>query len=490
MYRPINNLAGGLCFLVGLLVLGTTLPQVRRRSYQLFYRTHLGSFLLFVTLSTLHNKNILFWATPALTLYLIDLAFRMCQYVCNKSYITKIAISGDLTTLHLQWHLPPHGTKEGPPVTTLPLCCPIQPTQTLFLQVPSVSRWQWHPFTVAAAHLMPSANGNIVVTEVHMKKLGPWTRQLADKVKNLSAGPDLEVKVQGPYGSGHEGRALHYSTVVLAAGGIGVTPLLGLLQLVVHLKRTSPQAGPKQVYLIWSSRQIEDFTLLDQELLEHLREGGKDGWLHIALHHTGPNLPAVSTVKEIGDDHNLSRTPGRPLLPHGLGPLHYALACVLAFCGCFAGILVGCVYEAHFSNTTTRGPNNLYVTLLWLVAIPLGIILPVMAVSLPRYVGMRTSRCSQDSGMKHAPKLQLLSDNKVGMLEGGRSLEVSLGRPDWSVLLTTILETQRRAGVPGPVGVFLGGPEVMVKSVEAVCQEINEKRSRVDMEVHHHTFIL
>ena len=87
--------------------------------------------------------------------------------------------------------------------------------QWLFLNVPSISRGQWHPFTITSCPFDPYVS-------VHVRQVGDWTRDLGNA---LGAGPLQEkemdnldpmglyeialtngevmprIKIDGPYGA-------------------------------------------------------------------------------------------------------------------------------------------------------------------------------------------------------------------------------------------------------------------------------------------------
>jgi hypothetical protein len=55
-----------------------------------------------------------------------------------------------------------------------PSACPIK---ELFLLVPSISRWQWHPITVAGTSADKDTGGS--VHTLNIKRYGKWTKVLS-----------------------------------------------------------------------------------------------------------------------------------------------------------------------------------------------------------------------------------------------------------------------------------------------------------------------
>lgn len=65
----------------------------------------------------------------------------------------------------------------------------------MFVNVPSVSKLQWHPFTVVSSSNLESDKLSIVI-----KSVGSWSQKLE---KQISSSPDrLEISTEGPYGPG------------------------------------------------------------------------------------------------------------------------------------------------------------------------------------------------------------------------------------------------------------------------------------------------
>lgn len=86
--------------------------------------------------------------------------------------------------------------------------------QYVFLQVPQLSRWQWHPFTVS------ECVGKDF--KLHIKTDGDWTSKLRDL--------DLKyVGIDGPYGAPAQ-RFYEFDQTIIVGSGIGVTPFSGILR--------------------------------------------------------------------------------------------------------------------------------------------------------------------------------------------------------------------------------------------------------------------
>lgn len=155
--------------------------------------------------------------------------------------------------------------------------------QWLFINVPSVSRSQWHPFTITSCPFDPYVS-------IHVRQVGDFTRALGDA---LGAGPhqakDYEhldpmgmyeialqngqampkLRVDGPYGAPAED-VFDNEIAVLIGTGIGVTPWASILKNIWHLRSgPNPPRRLRRVEFIWVCKDTSSFEWF-QTLLSSL----------------------------------------------------------------------------------------------------------------------------------------------------------------------------------------------------------------------------
>jgi hypothetical protein len=91
--------------------------------------------------------------------------------------------------------------------------------QYIFLQVPAISFFQWHPFTVSFCR------GNKMM--LHIKTDGNWTAKLRE-LGGESGESEIEVGINGPFGAPAQ-RFYDFNHSIIIGAGIGVTPFSGIL---------------------------------------------------------------------------------------------------------------------------------------------------------------------------------------------------------------------------------------------------------------------
>lgn len=145
--------------------------------------------------------------------------------------------------------------------------------QWLFLNVPSVSKYQWHPFTITSCPYDPYVS-------VHVRQVGDFTRALADALGAGNAQGKLydgvdpmgmyevalqngqqmpELRIDGPYGAPAED-VFNNEIAVLIGTGIGVTPWAAILKNIWHLRQgPNPPTRLRRVEFIWICKDTSSF---------------------------------------------------------------------------------------------------------------------------------------------------------------------------------------------------------------------------------------
>jgi len=175
--------------------------------------------------------------------------------------------------------------------------------QWLFIQVPEISKFQWHPFTITSAPEDPYVS-------VHIRQVGDWTHALGDRVgagpsvvaaltkaamkgeardeKNIDIGrgdfveidssstslPLPVVRIDGPYGAPAED-VFNVEVAVLVGAGIGVTPFASILKHIWYRQRRGNLGSLRRVEFFWVCRDAPSFGWF-QSLLQEVEAAQTD----------------------------------------------------------------------------------------------------------------------------------------------------------------------------------------------------------------------
>ncbi|EPE06185.1 nadph oxidase [Ophiostoma piceae UAMH 11346] len=177
--------------------------------------------------------------------------------------------------------------------------------QWLFLQVPSISKYQWHPFTITSCPYDPYVS-------VHVRQVGDFTRALGDAVGAGAAQAKLyesvdplgmyevalqngqqmpALRIDGPYGAPAED-VFDNEIAVLIGTGIGVTPWAAILKNIWHLRNgPNPPTRLRRVEFIWVCKDTTSFewfqtllSSLEQQSTEAARIPGSNGIEFLKIH--------------------------------------------------------------------------------------------------------------------------------------------------------------------------------------------------------------
>jgi len=140
-----------------------------------------------------------------------------------------------------------------------------KPGQYIFVNVPQVSRFQWHPFTLTSA---PEEKH----ISIHMRLVGDWTKAVASAYGATQRGdkPTLgghmpALRVDGAFGAPAED-VFRCEMVVMIGAGIGVTPFASILKSVFYRTEADQALPLKKVHFFWVNRDKEAFEWFQEEL--------------------------------------------------------------------------------------------------------------------------------------------------------------------------------------------------------------------------------
>uniref|UniRef100_A0A5F9CNI6 NADPH oxidase 2 n=1 Tax=Oryctolagus cuniculus TaxID=9986 RepID=A0A5F9CNI6_RABIT len=160
--------------------------------------------------------------------------------------------------------------------------------QYIFVKCPTVSKLEWHPFTLTSA---PEED----FFSIHIRIVGDWTEGLfnacgCDKQEFQDAWKLPKIAVDGPFGTASED-VFSYEVVMLVGAGIGVTPFASILKSVWYKYcDNATNLRLKKIYFYWLCRDthaFEWFADLLQLLETQMQERNNAGFLSYNIYLTG-----------------------------------------------------------------------------------------------------------------------------------------------------------------------------------------------------------
>ena len=129
----------------------------RRSSYRLFYFTHMFAVVHFVT-ALLHAWTLWYYVAPGLTLWMFDRFVRLSRGIRSTRVISVEHSCGGITRLEFEGSLFPQHYAG----------------QFAYVNVPAISWYRWHPFTISSSPCSSRLT-------FHIKDMGSdtFTRRLA-----------------------------------------------------------------------------------------------------------------------------------------------------------------------------------------------------------------------------------------------------------------------------------------------------------------------
>ncbi|POS76834.1 hypothetical protein DHEL01_v204765 [Diaporthe helianthi] len=240
-------------FLLMVLIIITSLPALRRKSYNVFYYVHvIASFWVFVALSV-HASTDFYFLLPGLVLWMVDWGWRLFR---GTSGGLGRKVVGSLENAGEGWYricLPALSITIGESGFAEKEAKATHPVQSYHLVFPEISKIQNHAFT--AAKVGAGSDGPIFLfqraqAKVLKKLEKEWTWKVGAIVPGVGGRKEVEVRVEGPYYPSDVGFAT-CSKVICIVGGTGLT---GAYSLALWWLRNRSQDSQADFQLVWTVR--------------------------------------------------------------------------------------------------------------------------------------------------------------------------------------------------------------------------------------------
>ncbi|RLN95368.1 hypothetical protein BBJ28_00005487 [Nothophytophthora sp. Chile5] len=230
------NVFGEISLLFLLALAATSIPWVRRRLFETFYYAH-HLYIPAVVFAVMHDGDILWWLLPTLVLYLTSRAISHWNSLFPVQVLELTRLPEGLVKIVLA-----RSSGGGFDVG-----------QFVYLNVPAISKLQWHAFTISSSPRTSATSLTILA-----KSLGNWTEDLVEYAQLCRSKGELPVVyMDGYYGASLAGYDEH-ETVCLIGGGIGATPLFAILEdMTARLEASETALLPSQrVFFVLAIREL------------------------------------------------------------------------------------------------------------------------------------------------------------------------------------------------------------------------------------------
>ncbi|XP_006758449.1 PREDICTED: NADPH oxidase 5 [Myotis davidii] len=262
----------GVALLLLLLLMFACSSSCIRRSghFEVFYWTHL-SYLPMWLLLILHGPNFWKWLLVPGILFFLEKAVGLAVSRMAAVSIVEVNLLPSKVT---------HLLIKRPPLFNY------RPGDYLYLNIPTIARYEWHPFTISSA---PEQKDTIWL---HIRSEGQWTNRLYESFRvsdpvdcdskrlsrslrmrrsqrrpQVSEAPrenhqlcDIKCYIDGPYGTPTR-RIFASEHAVLIGAGIGITPFASILQSIMYRYQKRKHICPNCQHCWAEGIQDEDMKL-------------------------------------------------------------------------------------------------------------------------------------------------------------------------------------------------------------------------------------
>jgi NAD(P)H-flavin reductase len=324
------DMTGFIAGAFGLVIFLTSLNYCRRRHFNLFFWSHY-SFVGYFVAAYMHVPQTRPFLLVGIGLYLLDKLLRVVWTGCPRRTLLFRNRGADLAQV------------------SFPKSCVTKALgmhrvgQYYFVNFPALSFTEWHPFSV-------SSGPRELNVELHIRNLGDHTKRIVQlatqqaplehKKNNSKAAVDASVKIRvdGPYGR-HDFNYRRFPCVMLVGGGVGITPVIGMLKDLYNVgvyshaerDRVIPHCI-EAVYAVWVMRKADDYEcfrkVLERCLQRATQEPGRypalNIWVYVSRGKAGelaePLIAGRPRFPEIYDQLQENHPGGKASLVFACGP--------------------------------------------------------------------------------------------------------------------------------------------------------------------------
>ncbi|KAL9854984.1 putative ferric reduction oxidase 1 [Arabidopsis thaliana] len=439
----VSNLAGEIALVAGLMMWVTTYPKIRRRLFEVFFYSHY-LYIVFMLFFVFHvGISHALIPLPGFYIFLVDRFLRFLQSRNNVKLVSARVLPCDTVELNFS---------KNPMLM-------YSPTSTMFVNIPSISKLQWHPFTIISSSKLEPETLSVMI-----KSQGKWSTKLYDMLSSSSSDQinRLAVSVEGPYGPSSTD-FLRHESLVMVSGGSGITPFISIVRDLFYMSSTHKCKIPKMT-LICAFKNSSDLSMLDLILPTSGLTTDMASFVDIQIK-AFVTREEKTSVKESTHNRNIIKTrhfkpnvSDQPISPI-LGPNSWlCLAAILSSSFMIFIVIIAIItrYHIHPIDQNSEKYTWAYKSLIYLVSISITVVTTSTAAMLwnkKKYYAKNDQYVDNLSPViiESSPQ-QLIS----------QSTDIHYGeRPNLNKLLV---------GLKGSsVGILVCGPKKMRQKVAKIC---------------------
>ncbi|CAB4280702.1 unnamed protein product [Prunus armeniaca] len=465
-------LAGEICLVTGLVIWITSLPQIRRKQFEIFYYTH-HLYMVFLVFFLFHAGDRHFYMVfPGIFLFGLDKLLRIIQSRPETCLLSARIFPSKAVELILP-------KDPGLKYT---------PTSIIFVKVPSISKYEWHSFSITSSSRVDENTMSIMI-----KSEGSWTSSLSHMIQTRQKSDGDQTKyipiaVEGPYGPVSMD-FLRYDSLLLVSGGIGITPFLSIIQELASSQNSGINKFLPRMQLIYVVKKSQDICLLNSISPLIFGQPAEKCLLKVKVFVTQEEQ-SDATVRQLLNEFSEVQTVnfGTKFLNFSISGLENslwmaAIAGISSFLFLIFLIMFNHIFVPSQKNPTKEKTPSWVVDLLIISSFILALICSIFVALVIRW--RRLKKQMLPTLQKQSKALEKGSTQASDALD---EHEIHFGgRPNFEDIFAKFPDEKGGSDI----GVLVCGPETMKESVASICQKkCGAKKQKPNFSFHSLNFTL